>query len=154
MDSSAPTICDPAHQDLAAAARTVLVAGGESWTEMRALVFDVIAAMDRPASAYAITDAVGRRRGRTVAANSIYRILEIFMAHNLVRRVESANAYIVNTHPGAVHDCIFLMCDRCGQAVHIDDDGLASAVRGAAADAGFAALRPVIEVRGWCAQCQ
>ena len=79
---------------------------------------------DKPASAYDIAEAVSKRAGRRVAANSVYRILDLFVGANLARRVESANAYVANQHPGCLHDCIFLICDNCGQAVHIDDDSL------------------------------
>ena len=52
-----------------------------------------------------------------------------------------------------MHDCIFLICDNCGQAKHIDNDKLTSGVREAAKAAGFTAQRPVIEVRGRCEDC-
>ena len=32
-------------------------------------------------------------------------------------------------HPGCRHDCIFLICDDCGQAIHLDDDKLTDALR-------------------------
>jgi len=121
---------------------------------MRALVFDVMAGLGKPASAYDIADAVSQRQGRRVAANSIYRILDLFVTANLVRRLESANAYVTNAHPDCLHDCIFLLCDNCGQATHIDDDQLSGGVRKAAAKAGFSAARPVIEVHGLCADCE
>ena len=73
---------------------------------------------------------------------------------NLARRVESANAYVANAHPDCLHDCIFLICDQCGQTVHIDDDSLSGGVRQAAKSAGFSAPRPVIEVRGTCGDCE
>jgi Fur family zinc uptake transcriptional regulator len=60
---------------------------------------------------------------------------------------------VANTHPACLHDCIFLICDTCGQAAHIDDDSLTSRIREAAAGAGFSAERPVIEVRGTCGNC-
>ncbi len=104
--------------------------------------------IDRPASAYDIAEAVGQARGRRVAANSIYRILDLFVATNLALRVESANAYVANSHPGCRHDCIFLVCDTCGQVTHIDDERLSAGVREAAEKAGFRPERPVIEVRG------
>jgi Fur family zinc uptake transcriptional regulator len=126
---------------------------GEQWTEMRASVFETLAGFDKPASAYDIAEAVSQRRGKRVAANSVYRILDLFVGANLARRVESANAYVANAHPGCLHDCIFLICDSCGQATHIDDDRLTSGVRDAAASAGFEQLRPVIEVRGKCGTC-
>ena len=135
------------------AARDRLIASGEQWTDMRAAVFDSLAGFDRPASAYDIAEAVSKALGRRIAANSVYRILDLFVGSNLVRRVESANAYVANEHPDCLHDCIFLICDQCGHAVHIDDDSLSGGVRNAAASAGFSAPRPVIEVRGTCGDC-
>jgi Fur family transcriptional regulator, zinc uptake regulator len=140
--------------DLAAAARQALEKSGEQWTTMRAAVFDALAMFERPASAYDIAEAVSKAEGRRVAANSVYRILDLFTAANLARRVESANAYVANAHPGCLHDCIFLVCDNCGQTTHIDDDKLSGNVRDAAEKAGFSPVRPVIEVRGTCAECE
>jgi Fur family transcriptional regulator, zinc uptake regulator len=135
------------------AARDALVEGGEQWTEMRADVFAALAARDKPSSAYDIAESVSALRGKRVAANSVYRILDRFVRTNLARRVESANAYVANSHPGCRHDCIFLICDSCGQLVHIDDDKLTGALVGAAKNAGFADVRPVVELRGMCEAC-
>ena len=109
---------------------------------------------DRPASAYDIAEAVSKNQDRRVAANSVYRILDLFVGANLARRVESANAYVANAHPDCLHDCIFLICDTCGQTTHLDDDRLSGGVRAAAKQAGFAPDRPVIEVRGTCSDCK
>jgi Fur family transcriptional regulator, zinc uptake regulator len=135
------------------AARATLERSGEQWTQMRERVFTALAGFEKPASAYDIADAVSRTENRRVAANSIYRILDLFVGANLASRIESANAYVANAHPGCRHDCIYLVCDRCGRTVHLDDDRIAGTVRDAAATAGFVAERPVIEVRGRCAEC-
>lgn len=142
-----------AGPELAAAARATLEQAGEQWTDMRAAIYAAVAEQERPASAYDIADLVSARRGKRVAPNSVYRILDLFVANNLVRRVESANAFIANSHPGCVHDCIFLICDTCGQTTHIDNDRVTGGVREAAMASGFAPARPVIEVRGTCADC-
>jgi Fur family zinc uptake transcriptional regulator len=139
---------------LRSAARERLTSQGEQWTGMRAAVFDALAGFTQPASAYDIAEAVSAAEGRRVAANSVYRILDLFVGANLARRVESANAYVANAHPDCLHDCIFLICDSCGQTVHIDDDSLSGGVRNAAKTAGFSAPRPVIEVRGTCGDCE
>lgn len=144
---------EPTGDSLVEAARSALVEAGEQWTGMRAEVFDALAAEGRPASAYDIAEAVSKARGKRVAANSVYRILDLFVASNLARRVESANAYIANPHPGCRHDCIFLICDVCGRATHIDDDKLTGALVEAAHQAGFADIRPVVELRGVCSGC-
>jgi len=140
-------------ESLKDAARDQLTSRGEQWTDMRESVFEALASFDRPASAYDIAEAVSNKQGRRVAANTVYRILDLFVGSNLARRVESANAYVANAHPDCLHDCIFLICDNCGQAVHIDDDSLSGGVRKAAESAGFSAQRPVIEVRGTCGDC-
>ena len=140
-------------ESLRAAARERLTTNGEQWTGMRAAVFDALAAFDKPASAYDIAEAVSTSQGRRVAANSVYRILDLFVTSNLAMRVESANAYVANAHPGCLHDCIFLICDDCGQITHIDDDRITGGVRDAASSAGFAPTRPIVEVRGKCSAC-
>ncbi|MGR6327682.1 Fur family transcriptional regulator [Sphingomonas sp. XXL09] len=145
---------EPQGEELADVARATLERAGEQWTQMRAAVFGALAGFDKPASAYDLAEAVSADQGRRVAANSVYRILDVFVAANLARKVESANAYVANAHPDCVHDCIFLVCDSCGQIVHLDDDSLTRGVRSAAQDAGFSPVRPVIEVRGTCAACR
>lgn len=120
---------------------------------MRASIFEALAQEEKPASAYDIADAVSKARGKRVAPNSVYRILDLFVSSNLAMRVESANAYIANAHPGCLHDCIFLVCRTCGEATHVDDDTLTSNVRKRAATEGFKTERPVIEVLGTCAKC-
>lgn len=138
---------------LVEAARAVLTQAGEQWTGMRAEVFSALAARSRPASAYDIAESVSAAQGRRIAANSVYRILDLFVRTNLARRIESANAYVANSHPGCLHDCIFLICDNCGTVVHLDDDSLTGALVGAAERAGFADVRPVVELRGCCGDC-
>lgn len=140
-------------ESLIEAARAELVHAGEQWTDMRSEVFEALAGQARPASAYDIAEDVSKARGKRVAANSVYRILDLFVKTNLARRVESANAYVANPHPGCRHDCIFLICDSCGKATHIDDDRLTGALVDAARKAGFADIRPVVELRGLCADC-
>jgi Fur family zinc uptake transcriptional regulator len=140
-------------ESLKAAARDRLTQRGEQWTDMREAVFQALAGFKRPASAYDIAEEVSKKQSRRVAANSVYRILDLFVSSNLAMRVESANAFVANQHPGCLHDCIFLICDSCGQTTHLDDDSVTTGVREAAANAGFAASRPVIEVRGKCGDC-
>lgn len=144
---------EPHGDDLRAAAQAALERAGEQWTAMRANVYGALSSFAKPASAYDIAEAVSRSEGRRIAANSIYRILDLFVAANLALRVESANAYVANAHPGCRHDCIFLVCDGCGTTTHLDDDSLTGGLRAAADAAGFAAERPVVEVRGRCAAC-
>jgi len=141
-------------ESLSTAAQSTMEKSGEQWTQMRSAVFGALASFDKPASAYDIAEKVSKDQGRRVAANSVYRILDLFVGANLARRVESANAYVANDHPDCLHDCIFLICDSCGQTTHLDNDSITGGVRDAARNAGFAPVRPVIEVRGRCGDCE
>jgi Fur family transcriptional regulator, zinc uptake regulator len=135
------------------AAAGALRQAGEQWTAMREAVFSELASHDRPVSAYDIADNLSAARGKRVAPNSVYRILDVFVTNNLAMRVESANAFLANTHPGCAHDCIFLVCDECGEAAHVDDEDVSRAVRAIAAARSFKAERPVLEIRGLCKSC-
>ena len=153
MAAHAHSHTEHSGDQLVDAARHTLTDHGEQWTGMRQSVFEELAGHDRPASAYDIADNLSQRRGQRVAANSVYRILDLFVRTNLANRIESANAYIVNTHPGCRHDCIFLICDDCGKATHLDDERVTGALREAGHDAGFSDVRPVVELRGLCDDC-
>jgi Fur family transcriptional regulator, zinc uptake regulator len=113
----------------------------------------VLANAAGPVSAYDIAEVLSRREDRRVPANSIYRILDLFVARNLALRVESSNAYVANPHPGCVHDCIFLICDACNKTTHVDNDLASNSVRKSAAASSFTPVRTIIEVRGRCVQC-
>ncbi|WP_394730352.1 Fur family transcriptional regulator [Altererythrobacter sp. GH1-8] len=139
--------------DLLTAARNALTAAGEQWTGMRESVFAELMRHDKPVSAYDIADNLSAARGKRVAPNSVYRILDLFVTNNLAMRVESANAFLANTHPGCEHDCIFLVCDECGEATHLDDDALSQALRGIAKAQNFSTNRPIVEIRGICGSC-
>lgn len=138
---------------LEGAASRAMNASGEQWTRMRSVVFRALAEFEQPASAYDIAESVSKAEGRRVAANTVYRILDLFVGANVAQRIESRNAYLANAHPERQQDCIFLICDRCGRTDHLDDEQIARSVRRAASKTGFAPRLPIMEVRGLCAQC-
>ena len=78
----------PHRRRLSGAAKTTMEKSGEQWTMMRSAVFEALASFDRPASSLRYADKVSQDPGRRVAANSVYRILDLFVGANLARRVE------------------------------------------------------------------
>lgn len=144
---------DVADQATIAAARAALTAAGEQWTPMREAVFAQLSKQHSPISAYDIADQLSQERGKRVAPNSVYRILDLFVAKSIAMRIESANAYLANCHPGESQDCVFLVCDQCGDAKHFDDAEVSRTVRALADREGFRADRPVLEIRGRCEDC-
>ncbi len=144
---------DPGTACLTADARAVLEAAGERWTTLRAATHAILSRAERPVSAYDLAEALSRDEGRRVAANSVYRILDLFVRANLARRIETANAYLANTHPACEHDCVWLICEECGVVEHRDDDAAVAGVLAVAGGGGFVATRPVLEVLGRCEAC-
>ena len=138
---------------LVPAAEATLLHAGEQWPPLRAAVFRAVQDAERPATAYDVADAVGRAQSRRIAANSVYRILDVFVATNLVRKIESNNTFVVNTHPACEHDCIFLICEKCGRVSHVDADTLTRGLRGTVEESGFVSKRAVLEMQGLCADC-
>jgi len=146
----------PIHQSgnaLNEAAREAMLEAGEQWTGMREAVFTQLARHEQPVSAYDIADELTTSRGKRVAPNSVYRILDLFVAHNVAVRIESSRAYVASTHPGLRHDCVFLVCEECGGVAHIDDDEMSRSIQALALRVGFQPHRPVLEIRGVCEDC-
>lgn len=139
---------------LMAKAEQALTKSGEQWTPMREAVFVELARHDGPTSAYQIADDLSKARGKRVAPNSIYRILDLFVASSLAVKIESANAFLANTHPGEDHDCVFLVCNACGAASHVDSEMVGQTLRDIALAKEFLTERPVLEIRGTCSDCK
>ncbi len=140
-------------EGLRAQAQKAMTDCGEQWTKMREDVFLELARHDGPTSAYQIADDLSAGRGKRVAPNSVYRILDLFVANSIAVKIESANAFIANAHPGEEHDCVFLVCDNCGNASHVDSAEVGQSLRDIAASQKFRADRPVLEIRGKCSDC-
>lgn len=140
-------------ETIMAEASEALARKGEQWTPLRQVVFQSLAGFNQPASAYDIAEKVSTSEGRRIAANTVYRILDLFVQANVAKRIESRNAFLACIHPEHAHDCIFLVCDHCGATTHIDDDGVTAQLRTIAKDKGFSPELPIIEVKGRCAQC-
>ena len=83
---------------------------------------------------------------------TIYRALDFLLAHGLVHRIETLNAFVACTNDGA-HSAEFLICDCCGRVEELGL-GVDQAAAAAAAGRGFRPTRVVLEVHGLCADCQ
>jgi Fur family zinc uptake transcriptional regulator len=85
---------------------------------------------------------------------TVYRALDFLIAHGLVHRLESLNAYVGCPRPEAPHDGQFLICGSCGTVSEFAAPAVQSAIAREAADLGFAVGQKTIEVRGVCQSCR
>jgi Fur family zinc uptake transcriptional regulator len=123
-------------------------------TPARRAVLDLLAGAERPLSAYAIAEQLSATRERAVAPVAVYRSLRFLIGRGLVVRLESLNAFICCAHPDVDHDCVFLLCQRCGQAIEIIDHRLRRRLDDDASAEKFLPARRIIEVQGLCRDCR
>lgn len=136
-----------------AAAERLCARRGARLTELRRRVLELIWRSHEPVGAYALLERLARERGR-VAPPTVYRALDFLIAHGLVHRIASRNAYIGCAHPDRDHIGQFLVCSACGSAAELDDRRIEHAIRSTAEAAGFSIEHPVIELAGRCPQCR
>lgn len=149
---------DPAHHvhDAPGYVRAVEQAcanRGLRLTPLRAQVLGLVAAAGRPIKAYDLLDLMKRESGST-APPTVYRALDFLLEQGFVHRLSSINAYIGCHHPQARHSVPFLICDRCQNAIELEDARITGLLEAQAMARGFAPSAQTIEVHGLCAACQ
>jgi Fur family transcriptional regulator, zinc uptake regulator len=122
-------------------------------TQLRRQVLTILAESSGPLGAYAIIDQLSRREGKPVAPPTVYRTLDFFLEHGFVYKIESRNAYAPCEHLGHAHHGALLLCEKCGRSDEIEDVKLDRLLREAAARAGFAPHRQMVELVGLCRDC-
>lgn len=137
------------HLDQAAAC---LSARGTSLTPFREAVLQELVTSVQPLGAYEIATRLGRHMGKSVAANSVYRVLDVLLAAGLVQRIESKQAYCLSPLDAGAGR-ILLMCEDCGSVETIEGGEVAEALEQESQAAHFRPRRKVIEVTGICQSC-
>ena len=135
-----------------AAAAKLCKERGVRLTALRRRVLELVWRGHRPVGAYEILNRLGGA-GRAAAPPTVYRALDFLLGQGLVHRIESRNAFIGCADPGASHSGQFLICDRCGNTLELDDDDIAGSVRRSAEQLGFRVAGQLVEVRGLCPAC-
>lgn len=135
-----------------ARAADLCAARGAKLTELRRVVLELVWRSHAPVGAYQVLDALAQTRGR-VAPPTVYRALEFLVQEGLVHRIDSLNAYIGCSDPGAPHHAYFLICKGCGEAAEFQDEDLGACIRRRADAAGFGVSLATVEVAGLCSRC-
>lgn len=123
-------------------------------TPLREQALTALWRAERPLTAYELREKLIETTKRSLAAQSIYRVLDFLCENGVAKRIESLNAYVACCHPDHDHACIFLLCDACGASIEIEDKKLERLIAADAEREGFALSRRVVELSGVCAPCQ
>ena len=122
-------------------------------TPLRRQVLTILAESSAPLGAYAIIDQLSRLEGKAVAPPTVYRTLDFFLGPGFIYKIESRNAYAPCEHIGHAHHGALLLCEKCGRSDEIEDVKLDRLLQEAAARAGFAPHRQMVELVGLCRDC-
>ena len=126
---------------------------GLQLTPLRRQVLAILAESSAPLGAYAIIDQLSRRESKPIAPPTVYRTLDFFLENGFVYKIESRNAYAPCEHLGHAHHGALLLCEKCGRSDEIEDVKLDHLLQEAAARAGFAPHRQMVELVGLCRDC-
>ncbi len=126
---------------------------GSRLTAIRALVLTLVWESHKPVTAYELLDRLRKAKKTGAAPPTVYRALEFLLAHDLVHRIESMNAFTGCGTPGETHDGQFLLCTKCKRVAELQDTSVTELIDSSARLVGFKPERQTIEVRGLCPSC-
>ena len=126
---------------------------GTRLTPIRQRVLELILKADQPMRAYTLLAQLEYERGK-LGPPTIYRALDFLLAHKLIHRIETSNAFVACNDIEHSHTSQFVICEDCGATEEIRDSEIAENLRRLGEGRGFAVERQIIEARGLCPACR
>jgi Fur family transcriptional regulator, zinc uptake regulator len=126
---------------------------GARLTTLRRRVLELVWQRHAAVKAYDLFNELGDAGGSSKPP-TVYRALDFLIAHGLVHRLESLNAYVGCPVPDASHEGQFLICDACGGVSEFEAPAIQTAIAEQAARRRFAVAEQTVEVRGTCQLCR
>ncbi len=145
--------------DALAAAARICAERRARLTPLRRRVLALVWRGHAPVRAYDLLARLSNNNGaaretRPAAPPTVYRALEFLLAHGLVHRIESLNAFTGCVRPDGAHGGQFLICTDCGVAAEVHDPRVDAAIARRAGELGFMVARKTSEIEGCCPPCQ
>ena len=141
------------QNQLLATARTLCKQRQIRLTPRREQVLQILLQSHQPMGAYEILAQINQSEEESaVAPPIVYRALDFLLDEGLIHRIECKNAFISCVHPGHEGAAQFLICKGCEKVAELDEP--ASTLKTEASRVGFAIDHSVIEITGFCADCQ
>jgi len=125
---------------------------GARLTPLRRRVLELVWQGHAAVKAYDVLSQLGSESG-SAKPPTVYRALDFLIAHGLVHRLESLNAYVGCPQPEASHSGYFLICDGCGDVAEFESAAIEMAIAARAGDLGFTVRDITVEVNGRCPRC-
>jgi len=121
-------------------------------TAIRRRVLELIWQSHRPSGAYELLERLAAE-GRKPAPPTVYRALDFLLAHGLIHRISSRNAFVGCSQPRESHMAQIFICDHCGVALAQADSSLKRRIRHNAEVLQFQIRTQTVEIVGLCPHC-
>ena len=138
--------------DLLSRAERTCERRGSRLTGQRRDVLNCVAQSHSAVGAYDIIERMAEH-GPRPAPITVYRALDFLLAHGLVHKIESRNAFVACSHAHEGEPAAMLICETCGLVAELDAPEIFARLKTAAAGQGFAEHHTMIEMSGLCASC-
>jgi len=133
-------------------AEAVCAGRGAKLTAQRRRVLELVWSGHQPVGAYDVLEQL-RADGLKAAPPTVYRALEFLLAHGLIHRLESLNAFIGCPAPTGHQAGVFLICTTCREVTEAQDTAVDQALDALGRRHDFAPTRGMVEISGLCARC-
>ena len=152
------TFLDPHHDhahctaDLIARAERTCERRGSKLTGQRREILSSVAQSHSAVGAYDIIERMAEH-GPRPAPITIYRALDFLLAHGLVHKIESRNAYVACSHSHEGQPAALLICESCGTVTELDAPEIFERIVEKAKAQKFSPAHTLIEMSGTCGSC-
>ena len=152
------TFLDPHHDhahctaDLIARAERTCERRGSKLTGQRREILSSVAQSHSAVGAYDIIERMAEH-GPRPAPITVYRALDFLLAHGLVHKIESRNAFVACSHSHEGQPAALLICESCGTVAELDAPEIFKLVGEKAKAQKFTPAHTLIEMSGTCGPC-
>ena len=152
------TFLDPHHDhahctaDLIARAERTCERRGSKLTGQRREILSSVAQSHSAVGAYDIIERMAEH-GPRPAPITVYRALDFLLAHGLVHKIESRNAFVACSHSHEGEPAALLICETCGTVAELDAAETFSSLSRLASAQGFRPKTIIAEIMGRCGSC-
>ncbi|MEQ1524077.1 MAG: transcriptional repressor [Aestuariivirga sp.] len=152
------TFLDPHHDhahctaDLIARAERTCERRGSKLTGQRREILSSVAQSHSAVGAYDIIERMAEH-GPRPAPITVYRALDFLLAHGLVHKIESRNAFVACSHSHEGQPAALLICESCGAVAELDAPDIFERIAEKAKARRFSPAHTMIEISGTCGAC-
>ncbi|MEP7173698.1 MAG: transcriptional repressor [Aestuariivirga sp.] len=152
------TFLDPHHDhthctaDLIARAERTCERRGSKLTGQRREILSSVAQSHSAVGAYDIIERMAEH-GPRPAPITVYRALDFLLAHGLVHKIESRNAFVACSHSHEGQPAALLICEACGTVAELDAPDIFERIAEKAKARKFSPAHTMVEIAGTCGAC-